>query len=77
MQREEKPITDYLLIDTIIANTVNKLMKIDKEKQYGLCKLEENTATNENKTKGYTQIMIQYKLILILTHQQKNKDQRR
>ena len=49
MQGEEKAITDYLLIDTIIANTVNKLMKIDEEKQYRLCKLEENTATNENK----------------------------
>ena len=34
--------------DTTSTNTV-KEMKIDKAKQYGLYKLERNTATNENK----------------------------
>ena len=41
-------IIDYVLIDPTSDNTIKK-MKIDKEKQYGLHKLEKNTATNENK----------------------------
>ena len=41
-------ITDYVLIDATSDNTI-KEMKIDEEKQYGLHKLEKNTATNENK----------------------------
>ena len=47
MQGEEKSITDYVLTDASSANTI-KEMKIDEEKQHGLSKLEENTATNEN-----------------------------
>ena len=46
MQGEEKSITDYVLTDASSANTI-KETKID-EKQHGLRKLEENTATNEN-----------------------------
>ena len=45
---EEKSITDYVLTDASSANTV-KEMKIDEEKQYGLHKLDKNTATNENR----------------------------
>ena len=48
VQREEKSITDYVLTDASSANTV-KEMKIDEEKQYGLHKLDKNTATNENR----------------------------
>ena len=48
VQGEEKSITDYVLTDTTSANTI-KEMKIDEGKQYGLHKLEKNTATNENK----------------------------
>ena len=48
MQGEEKSIIDYVLTDTASNDTV-KEMKKDKEKQYGLRKLEKNTATNENK----------------------------
>ena len=48
MQGEEKSITDYALTD-IAGNDRVKEMKEDKEKQYGLHKLEKNTATNENK----------------------------
>ena len=47
MQGEEKSITDYVLTDASSANTI-KETKIDEEKQHGLRKLEENTATNEN-----------------------------
>ena len=48
VQREEKSITDYVLTDASSANTV-KEMKIDEEKQYGLHKLDKNTATNKNR----------------------------
>ena len=48
VQGEQRPITDYVLTDTISANTV-KEMRIDDGKQYRLHKLEKNTATNENK----------------------------
>ena len=48
VQGEEKSITDYVLTDASSANTV-KEMKIDEEKQYGLHKLDKNTATNENR----------------------------
>ena len=48
VQREEKSIIDYVLTDTTSANTI-KEMKIDEVKQYGLHKLEKNTATSENK----------------------------
>ena len=48
MQGEEKSIIDYFLTDRTIAKTI-KEMKIDGEKQYGLHKLEKNTATNESK----------------------------
>ena len=48
VQREEKSITDYVLTDASSANTV-KEMKIDEEKQYGLCKLDKSTATNKNR----------------------------
>ena len=48
VQGEEKSITDYVLTDVSSANTF-KEMTIDEGKQYGLHKLEENTATNENK----------------------------
>ena len=41
-------IIDYVLIDATSDNTI-KEMKVDEEKQYGLHKLEKNTATNENK----------------------------
>ena len=47
MQGEEKSITDYVLTGASSANTI-KETKIDEEKQHGLRKLEENTATNEN-----------------------------
>ena len=47
MQGEEKSTTDYVLTDASRANTI-KETKIDEEKQHGLRKLEENTATNEN-----------------------------
>ena len=47
MQGEEKSTTDYVLTDASSANTI-KETKIDEEKQHGLRKLEENTATNEN-----------------------------
>ena len=48
VQGEEKSITDYVLTDASSANTV-KEMKIDEEKQYGLCKLDKSTATNKNR----------------------------
>ena len=48
VQGEEKYITDYILTDGTSPNTI-KEMKIGEEKQYGLHKLEKNTATNENK----------------------------
>ena len=48
VQGEEKSIIDYVLTDASSANTV-KEMKIDEEKQYGLHKLDKNTATNENR----------------------------
>ena len=48
VQGEDKSIIDYVLTDTSSAITVTE-MKIDEEKQYGLYKLEKNTATNENK----------------------------
>ena len=48
MQGEEKSIIDYVLTDASSANTV-KEMKIDEEKQYGLHKLDKNTATNKNR----------------------------
>ena len=47
VQGEEKSIIDYVLTDASSANTV-KEMKIDEEKQYGLHKLDKNTATNKN-----------------------------
>ena len=47
VQGEDKSITDYVLTDTANADTVKKI-KIDEEKQYGLYKLEKNTAINEN-----------------------------
>ena len=49
MQGEEKSIIDYVLTVASSASTV-KEMKIDEEKQYGLDKLDENTATNKNIT---------------------------
>ena len=48
MQGEEKSIIDYVLTDASSAITV-KEMKKDEEKQYGLHKLDKNTATNENR----------------------------
>ena len=48
VQGQEKSITDYVLTDASSANTV-KEMKIDEEKQYGLHKLDKNTATNKNR----------------------------
>ena len=48
MQGEEKSIIDYVLTDALSVNTV-KEMKIDEEKQYGLYKLDKNTATNKNR----------------------------
>ena len=48
VQGEEKSIIDYVLTDASSANTV-KEMKIDEEKQYGLHKLDKNTATNKNR----------------------------
>ena len=65
----EKSITDYLLTDTISANTV-KEMEIDEEKQYGLHKLEKSTVTNENKKMYLDRSSIL--MILILKNQQKN-----
>ena len=47
VQGEDKSITDYVLTDTANADTVKKI-KIDEEKQYGLYKLEKNTAIIEN-----------------------------
>ena len=49
MQGEEKSIIDYVLTDASSAKTI-KEMKIDEEKQYGLHKLDKNTATNKNRT---------------------------
>ena len=48
MQGEEKSIIDYVLTDASSASTVKK-MKKDDEKQYGLHKLDKNTATNKNR----------------------------
>ena len=48
MQEEEKSIGDYVQTDASSANAV-KEMKIDEEKQYGLHKLDKNTATNKNR----------------------------
>ena len=48
VQEEEKSIIDYVQTDASSANTV-KEMKIDEEKQYGLHKLDKNTAINENR----------------------------
>ena len=48
VQGDEKSIIDYVLTDASSAKTV-KEMKIDEEKQYGLHKLDKNTATNENR----------------------------
>ena len=47
VQEDEKSITDYALTDASSANAV-KEMKKDEEKQYGLHKLDQNTANNEN-----------------------------
>ena len=49
VQREEKSIIDYVLTGASSAKTI-KEMKIDEEKQYGLHKLDKNTATNKNRT---------------------------
>ena len=46
--REEKSIIDCVLTDTASANLV-KERKIDEEKQHRLHKLDENTASSENK----------------------------
>ena len=47
-----RKVYSWLIIDVLTdassANTV-KEMKIDEEKQYGLHKLDKNTATNENR----------------------------
>ena len=48
MQGEENSIIVYVLTDASSANKV-KEMKIDKENQYGLHKLDKNTATTENR----------------------------
>ena len=48
VQGEEKSIIDYVLTDASSANTVKEI-KIDEEKQYGLHKIDKNTATNENR----------------------------
>ena len=48
VQGEEKSIIDYVLTDASSAKTV-KERKIDKEKPFGLHKLDKNTATNENR----------------------------
>ena len=49
VQGQEKSYNcDYVLTDASSADTV-KEMKIDEEKQYGLCKLDKNTATNKNR----------------------------
>ena len=48
VQGEENSIIYYVLTDASSANTV-KEMKIDEEKQYGLHKLDKNTATNKNR----------------------------
>ena len=48
VQGEEKSIIDYVLTDALSASTVKK-MKKDEEKQYGLHKLDKNTATNKNR----------------------------
>ena len=48
VQGEEKSIIDCVLTDALSVNTV-KEMKIDEEKQYGLYKLDKNTATNKNR----------------------------
>ena len=48
VQGEEKSIIDYVLTDALSASTVKK-MKKDDEKQYGLHKLDKNTATNKNR----------------------------
>ena len=47
-QGKEKSIIDYVLTDASSASTV-KEMKINEEKQYGLHRLDKNTATNENR----------------------------
>ena len=47
VQGDEKSIIDYVLTDVSSAKTV-KEMKIHEEKQYGLHKLDKNTAPNEN-----------------------------
>ena len=52
VQGEENSIIVYVLTDASSANKV-KEMKIDKENQYGLHKLDKNTATIENR-KIYT-----------------------
>ena len=49
VQGEEKSIIDYVLTGASSAKTI-KEMKIDEEKQYGLHKLDKNTATNKNRT---------------------------
>ena len=50
-------------------------MKIDEEEQYGLHKLDKNTATNENRKIYSDQNSIV--INLDLKHQLKNKDQRK
>ena len=68
---EEKSITDYFLTDAWSTNTV-KEMKVDDEKQYGLHKLDKNTATNENR-----KIYSDHKSILInLDFETPTKEQR-
>ena len=69
---EEKSITDYFLTDAWSTNTV-KEMKVDDEKQYGLHKLDKNTATNENR-----KIYSDHKSILInLDFETPTKEQRK
>ena len=48
VQGDEKSIIDYVLTDASSAKTVKEI-KIDEEKQYGLHKLDKNTAPNENR----------------------------
>ena len=48
VQGEEKSITEYVLTDASSANTVKEI-KTDEQKQYGLHKLDKNTACNENR----------------------------
>ena len=72
-REKKKYLIDYVLTNSTNGDTVKEI-KIDEEKQYGLHKLEKNTAINQY---IYIYIYIYAHIESILKHQQKNKGHRK